>query len=228
MPIQTQCTWCGKKINAGDSFAGKSVKCPGCGGVIKIPMESGPASAPSQAAPPAAPPSVGPPQQFGGQQPYGVQPPQFGPPPQQFGPPAQQFGPPAQQFGPPPQAPIGGVFHAQDMSGQGVGADPGNDRRPCPACGELIMRDAAKCRYCGETFDGSIRTGKRRKKDDEDMNGLDWFLAILCGGIGCIVAIVYMIQGKSKGGKMLGLTIAFSIGWNVISFIIQAMIEAGR
>ena len=42
MPIQFQCTWCGKKINAGDAFAGKSAKCPGCGGVVQVPAATEP------------------------------------------------------------------------------------------------------------------------------------------------------------------------------------------
>lgn len=28
------------------------------------------------------------------------------------------------------------------------------DRKKCPACAEWIMKDARKCRFCGETLDG--------------------------------------------------------------------------
>lgn len=204
MPIQTQCTWCGKKINAGDSFAGKSVKCPGCGGVIKIPHADGPALAPGQA-----------PSQFGGQPPIG--PP--GQPP--IGPPS--FGAPQPPAGPPIGPPAGGIYDVEDISGAPAmpqSSDP--SRRPCPACGEMILKDAAKCRFCGEVFDGTLaRSGRKSSKDDDDMTVVDWLLAIFCGGIGCIVAIVYLVQGKKKGGKMLGITIAISIGWQIISFILQ-------
>jgi phage FluMu protein Com len=31
------------------------------------------------------------------------------------------------------------------------------DRRPCPACGEMIARKAIKCRFCNEIFDRSLR-----------------------------------------------------------------------
>jgi hypothetical protein len=35
------------------------------------------------------------------------------------------------------------------------------DRKPCPACGEMIMATAVKCRYCGEVFDETL---KRKEK----------------------------------------------------------------
>jgi predicted RNA-binding Zn-ribbon protein involved in translation (DUF1610 family) len=45
-----------------------------------------------------------------------------------------------------------------------------DNRRPCPMCGEMIVATAAKCRYCGEVFDETIRrsgkakSGKGKKK----------------------------------------------------------------
>lgn len=203
MPIQFQCTWCGKKINAGDAFAGKSAKCPGCGGVVQVPAASEP--------PPAASGGFG---NF----PAPNEPPQFGA--QNFGPPPS-VGPasPGGSIGPPP----GGVFDAEDFSAAPSSAAPsaGDERRPCPACGEMIMQTAAKCRFCGEIFDSTLRrTSNKRNGKDDPMTGLDWFLVILCGGIGCIVGIVYMTQGKSKGGKMIGLSIAFSIAWQVVQLLI--------
>ena len=37
MPIAVVCD-CGKKLNVPDQFAGKQVKCPGCGGGLKVPV----------------------------------------------------------------------------------------------------------------------------------------------------------------------------------------------
>jgi hypothetical protein len=86
-------------------------------------------------------------------------------------------------------------------------------RRPCPMCGEMILATAAKCRFCGEVFDETLKKatkkkGKKKAKKsydpgDEDMSAGEWVVAILCSGIGCIAGIVWMIQGKPKGVKML-------------------------
>jgi hypothetical protein len=39
---------------------------------------------------------------------------------------------------------------------------------------------------------------------------MDWVICILCSGIGCILGIVYLVQGKKKGIKMIG--ISFLVG----------------
>ena len=36
-------------------------------------------------------------------------------------------------------------------------------RRPCPMCGEMIVDTAAKCRFCGEVFDSTIKKMKKGK-----------------------------------------------------------------
>jgi hypothetical protein len=54
------------------------------------------------------------------------------------------------------------------------------------------------------------------------MHPVDWVLAILCSGIGCILGIVYLAQGKKKGGTMLAVSLAFVVIWNIVRF---ALIE---
>jgi predicted RNA-binding Zn-ribbon protein involved in translation (DUF1610 family) len=109
-------------------------------------------------------------------------------------------------------------------------AEPG--RHPCPMCGEMIADGAAKCRFCGAVFDPALRRQEEKKKrkrsygsEDEDLTTGDWLLAILCSGIGCIMGLIYLIQGKPKAGKMLGVSIVCSVVWNVISYMIRAMSE---
>lgn len=58
-------------------------------------------------------------------------------------------------------------------------------------------------------------------QDSGDMTGADWVIAILCPGIGCIIGIVRLIQGKSSGGKMLGMSILFAVIWNIVRFAIM-------
>ncbi len=142
-----------------------------------------------------------------------------------------------------PAAAADDVFEAEEVGGGGDfdfgGLDPNagsaaeeGDRKPCPACGEMIMRKAAKCRYCGEIFDPGLkrrskksRSGSRHADEDADMTGGDWVVAILCSGIGCILGIVWMVQGKPKGAKMFGVSLLFSILGGVIRVIIES---AGR
>ena len=45
----------------------------------------------------------------------------------------------------------------------------------------------------------------------------DWLLCIFCSGIGCIVGIVRLAQGKPDAGKMIGVSILFAILWNIIA-----------
>ena len=103
-----------------------------------------------------------------------------------------------------------------------------DDRKPCPMCGEMIARDAVKCRYCGEIFDPVLRAKEKKSakglSTDEDLSVFEWVIAILCSGIGCIVGIVYIIQGKPKGKKMLLVSLGVQLFW----FLVQVLIEAAN
>ena len=103
-------------------------------------------------------------------------------------------------------------------------------RRPCPRCGEMIAIGAAKCRFCDAIFDEKLRKSEKKKKrsswgssnDSDDLTGLDWVFCILCSGIGCIVGVVYLVLGRSKGGKMLLISIVATVIKNFILFAIQS------
>jgi DNA-directed RNA polymerase subunit M/transcription elongation factor TFIIS len=101
----------------------------------------------------------------------------------------------------------------------------GGDRKPCPMCGEMIQKDAVKCRYCGEIFDPVLRKqgAKVRKASagDDDMSTGDWVVAILCSGIGCIAGIIWMIQGKPKGKKMFFVSLLMNFLWRAVIYIVQ-------
>lgn len=116
----------------------------------------------------------------------------------------------------------------------------GEARRPCPMCGEMILANAAKCRFCGEVFDETLKkaTVKKKKKkrsrssnsDDDDLNPSDALFIIVAfvglfikyGGwamLGAfITSVYYMIQGKRKGIKMFVMLI--------VIFIIAVLIVA--
>ena len=50
----------------------------------------------------------------------------------------------------------------------GRGNPDGRGRRPCPMCGEMIVATAAKCRFCGEVFDPTLKKAKSKKKKKYD------------------------------------------------------------
>jgi DNA-directed RNA polymerase subunit M/transcription elongation factor TFIIS len=102
-------------------------------------------------------------------------------------------------------------------------------RKPCPACGEMIMNSAVKCRFCGEIFDETLKKSEAKKNrraaasdEDSDLTTGDWVFCILCSGIACIAGIVYMIQGKPKGIKMVGISFGMQIFWGIVRLIIEA------
>ncbi len=105
-----------------------------------------------------------------------------------------------------------------------------SDRRPCPMCGEMIATAAAKCRFCGEIFDPELRALDRKKnvsREDTEMTGVEWFFTVvpICN-VGCILGIVYLIQGKPKGSKILGLSVLFIFMWYVVIGAIGAIVTA--
>jgi predicted Zn finger-like uncharacterized protein len=198
--IGAKCPGCGKAIQVPDSAVGKRVKCPACAHVWQVPRPVVDAEAvpgtPGGAmvpAPTAAKKSEWFDDMMGDDYPIAA---------------GQSFvsGPAAAATSP---------------------AEP--PRRPCPRCGEMIAIGAAKCRFCDAIFDEKLRKSKKKKSrssssdDDDNLSTLEWVICIICCLPACIVGIVYMIQGKPKGIKMVGISIAFIVFWNVIQFIIISM-----
>jgi len=111
---------------------------------------------------------------------------------------------------------------AEPQPGAAASAD---GRRPCPMCGEMILATAAKCRYCGEVFDKTLKKAKGKKSrsgpGDASLTTGEIVLAVLCSGIGCIMGIIWMIQGKPKGAKMFGLSIAMNVFWWIVNIALQ-------
>jgi predicted RNA-binding Zn-ribbon protein involved in translation (DUF1610 family)/uncharacterized membrane protein YeaQ/YmgE (transglycosylase-associated protein family) len=99
---------------------------------------------------------------------------------------------------------------------------PTEARRPCPMCGEMIVVGAARCRFCGEVFDESVAGlgSGRRVSQDERLTAGDLVLALLCGWVGCILGVAWMVQGKPKGWKMVLLSfISGIIGAAILSAV---------
>ena len=145
------------------------------------------------------------------------------------------------------QLPDEKVFEAEEVGGEGgddefglgnlsesdaYGGPAEDARKPCPMCGEMIVASAAKCRYCGEVFDETLKRKEKKKAksaaaDDADLTPGDWVFCILCGGIACIFGIVYAIQGKPKGLKMVGVSLLASVVWTAVRVVLTMALKGG-
>jgi predicted RNA-binding Zn-ribbon protein involved in translation (DUF1610 family) len=149
-------------------------------------------------------------------------------------PPADQFGygapqPPSPYGQQPTPEPTGNWLDDVQGPAPTPGGPGGDARRPCPECGEMIVAGAAKCRFCNAIFDPRLRLKAKRDRsggdEDENPSALEWIICGLpgCLLIGCIAGIVYAIQGKPKGMKMVGISFAAMVIWNILGFIVSSM-----
>lgn len=195
MSIRFRCDNCGKQLKTKDSSAGKKVKCPGCGDVLVIPE---PVVDAVEERPDAYDDGYG---------------------DDQYG---DDYGGGSYDDNP---------FGSGDLASYGtdIGAPGGDKRKPCPMCGEMIQAAAVKCRFCGEIFDPKLKKKKKKRSsasdEDSDLNAGEIVVAVICSGIGCIIGIIWMIQGKPKGIKMLGISLLAAIFWNILNALLQVAIE---
>ena len=132
MPITFYCPRCARKFRAPDNAAGRSSTCPGCGNRVMCPE---PVYEAEVVELPVKEPKV-------------VE--------------MKLLESPA--FNPYDDLDDGKPYGLVDGPAVGAEADApsGEARRPCPMCGEMIVTSAAKCRFCGEVFDSTLK--KKGKK----------------------------------------------------------------
>ena len=99
--------------------------------------------------------------------------------------------------------------------GSTAGTEPG-DTKPCPWCGEKIHVQAKKCRFCGEFLDGRPRAGSGGGADDESLTVWLILFGTFCGCPAAVVGLVWGLQGKKKGWKLLGIALLSQLIFGVL------------
>lgn len=106
----------------------------------------------------------------------------------------------------------------------GYGAPPpgaaNGEREPCPVCGELIIRGARVCRFCGEAFDKSLARNlasggrgfdkiERFRKEMNGLGGLWIFLAVM--SFGGIAIMANGLPGRRLPPEVAVIAAAFGV-----------------
>jgi hypothetical protein len=94
--------------------------------------------------------------------------------------------------------------------------------KECRFCGEPIRLNAIKCRHCGEYQRDEDRKVASQGSERDALTTAEIVFGILCGGIACIVGIVWALQGKPKGKKLILLSILSMIVWTFIRLMIES------
>jgi predicted RNA-binding Zn-ribbon protein involved in translation (DUF1610 family) len=105
-------------------------------------------------------------------------------------------------------------------------------RRPCPMCGEMIVATAAKCRFCGEVFDDTIKkvkkSGKKGKKQELRFIAVTqrymiiFMLIYLVGILGYVFAPAGVKPFFQFGGGLallVAVVFAFIVGIKVYGYV---------
>ncbi|MGO8750684.1 MAG: hypothetical protein ACLQNE_32440 [Thermoguttaceae bacterium] len=215
--ISAACPACGKTLKAPASAAGKKAKCPACNAVMVVPEKILDAEelATSQA-------MGGTPLPIGFPQPSGVEYPQT---PVTGIPQVSAIGSPQMPALGAPQVPGVGfpqpapsIYNDDDFSPAGsptygvtasapTSAEP--ERIACPKCGELIVRGAAKCRYCKAIFDESLRRTAGKKKTGSSGSKTP---TVRSGLLAMVLAVVWFVAGWFCGYIFFYPPILFVIG----------------
>jgi predicted Zn finger-like uncharacterized protein len=96
---------------------------------------------------------------------------------------------------------------SENLNREAASDDPAAaaDRKPCPMCGEMIVRDAVKCRFCGEVLDRSMvgmLGGGSDLRDPGWKRTRSGLATVYYSLVIMLIAIILMIVGAMIVGAM--------------------------
>ncbi|MBF0543107.1 MAG: hypothetical protein HQM08_01675 [Candidatus Riflebacteria bacterium] len=98
---------------------------------------------------------------------------------------------------------------------------------PCRWCKEPIIREARKCKHCGEFQKDEDRQAQTPQggipRTDINLSVFDWFMVIVPCGCGCWIGLVYALMGKPKGRVMVSYGILSNILWKIIATVLHEL-----
>ncbi len=129
---------------------------------------------------------------------------------------------PAAVFAPPDNE----VYDAEQVADSGAAPATDGERKPCPACGEMIVKGAMKCRFCGEIFD---KTLKSTANDAELADPGTRLVAVILDGLvavaaalpGVIVIFATLSGGSHNDPPLAGILLAV---FGVVALAIYQMV----
>lgn len=96
----------------------------------------------------------------------------------------------------------------------------------CSSCGHANTDTVPSCAECGTALAPNIlATPVAMQTQDADLTTGDWVVCVLCSGIGCILGIIRLIQGKPNASKMIGMSILFTVLWFILRVYIRSIIK---
>jgi len=73
-----------------------------------------------------------------------------------------------------------------------------------------------------QRLDYQPRAKRASQGNDDELSGGEWVVALLCSGLGLIFGLIWVIQGKSKGKKMLGVSFMMNFVWFFVRQVINS------
>jgi hypothetical protein len=211
MPIEFQCPGCGSVLKAPDQAVGRRAKCNKCGASVIVPQGTehawppgtGPATTGKEK--PPEPPAGAPSQKTSRPAPPSIKPPEA--PPKPNPPIATPIPPRANPAPPAPPVLSGGLELVEnDDIDELLEEAMTAPRSPLPVASTNPYRPPLV----------ESERPRRKNAEDDKLTTLDMVLAFVCSPIACILGLIWVIRGQSKGPRMVAAAVLGGMASNAL------------